>query len=150
MIERYFRGKGLDTQDWIFGSLVYSMQEDLYYIVEHEKDELSFPVVEETIGEFTGEKDKYNRDICTKDIVEYKIGKDYKGKPLETHKAEVTFSNGAFGIITKDKLFTPFCNFCNTQFEVIGNTVNNRKLLQDEQEQEVEVEDQEDEDEDER
>ena len=42
MREILFRGKW--DNDWIFGSLIYSVQEDIYYITEHNRLELSFPV----------------------------------------------------------------------------------------------------------
>ena len=44
-----FSGKSISTGDTVFGSLVYSKQENQYYIVEHNGEELSWEVYEDSI-----------------------------------------------------------------------------------------------------
>lgn len=58
MNKRYlYRAKTIVTGDLVFGSLVYSPKEDEYYIVEHNDEELSWSVYEETISQCTGLED---------------------------------------------------------------------------------------------
>jgi hypothetical protein len=52
-----YRAKTIDTGDLVFGSLVYSPKEDEYYIVEHNGEELSWLIDENTIEQCTGFED---------------------------------------------------------------------------------------------
>lgn len=59
MNKRYlYRAKSVDTGDLVFGSLVYSPKEDKYYIVEHNDEELSWLIDENTISQCTGYEDE--------------------------------------------------------------------------------------------
>ena len=62
MREIKFKGKTEDGH-WVEGSLVYSYKEKRFYITEHNEDELSFPIIEESIRQLTGLKDKNGKDI---------------------------------------------------------------------------------------
>lgn len=96
MREILFRGKIMDSDEWVYGSLVYSPSEKQYYIVEHSDDELSYPVEEETIGQFTGKLDKNGKKIFEDDIVRYIIGiKGYKST-YNTHTSLVKFKDCNF------------------------------------------------------
>ena len=74
MREILFGAQIMDSDEWVYGSLVYSSSEKQYYIVEHSGDELSYPVEEETIRQFTGLLDKNKNKIFKGDIVRYIIG----------------------------------------------------------------------------
>ena len=59
MNKRYlYRAKTFETGDLVLGSLVYSPKEDEYYIVEHNDEELSWSVDENTISQCTGLEDE--------------------------------------------------------------------------------------------
>ena len=119
-----FRGK--NDGDWVFGSLTFSFKEDAHYITVHDKDELSFLVETETIGQWTGLSDKNGRLMFEGDIVN---GLFLFGLTVE---AVVVFRDGAFGLEWrrgKVSTFNAFTSICNVAFEVIGNIHDNPELL---------------------
>lgn len=47
--------RGVSEGDFVYGSLVYSRKENMYYIIEHTGDELSYPITDvNTIAQYTG------------------------------------------------------------------------------------------------
>ena len=134
-----FRGRTPEGK-WIYGDLLRVAGGTLIYYgspVEAETCELEgvgvalmsneiAVVVPETVGQFTGLRDRNGEDIYEGDILH--IGRSKKSKP-------VAYSNeyAAFGIQYPDRDFFPFAHdlqdISETCYEVIGNIHDNPELM---------------------
>ena len=139
MREIKFRGKNLNGK-WIHGYLgedkiiigrVFTTKVIFENLESFQTDNFSLvvkdhAVLEDTIGQFTGIKDKNGKEIYEGDIV---LQKGYNGKKIPMC---VEFSCGAFivgyhkGSSTKN---TPM--LINSKCEVIGNIYDNPELLEE-------------------
>lgn len=142
MREILFRGKRKDNGEWVYGSLVRhkhtsdSPAPDEYHIVQvlvtrsGDPIEDSYPVVTETVGQYTGVKDKDGEKIFEGDVTQY-VGIFKK----DIH--EITFNNGSFctrDIIRQEIYGTSFDDgefgMDGNTLEVIGNIHDNPELLE--------------------
>lgn len=88
MREILFRGKRLDNGEWVSGTM-YRIARDLNpFIMVEDKHGCSYAVDEETVGQFTGLKDKNGKRIFEGDMI----------KPFddEIDKMVVEFHHGLF------------------------------------------------------
>lgn len=135
--EYKFRGIGIGTGgsadgSWRYGLLV--TDSDKMGIQWKDKNEFSYwqPVDPETIGQYTGLKDKNGREIFEGDVVrfaQYGFGKTF----LLTSPVE--FDGGMFEVITRDVTDSPqrcaLCHINNSwDVEVIGNIYEYPELLE--------------------
>lgn len=120
-----FRGKHIYTQEWYFGCLLECEGNTVIRDkVRHEEHGyFTHPVIPETVGQFTGLKDKNGVEIYEDDIVLKKIirGYDLNQKIVATMKSdfktEYPWSDGnASGIV-------------QCEYEVIGNIYENPELI---------------------
>ena len=145
MREIKFRGKALGydysiykADEWVYGSLIESKDNKICLIATEDAiDSIGHgiklgclvSVAPETVGQYTGLKDKNGKEIYEGDIV--KVNGAYIGKD---GIFIVVFRSGAFKLDEAKKLFDTqllakgISNYC----EVIGNIHDNPELLEEE------------------
>ena len=77
---RFFRGKRADNEEWVKGSLVgidWCDKPSTYSITPNTPVSIFYPVIPETIGQFTGYCDKNCRLAFLGDILSHCSGLDY-------------------------------------------------------------------------
>ncbi len=137
MREIEFRGKRIDNNEWIYGYLIVDEISDKYYIFSkgnccNETDKigeegvlhiLTFEVIPETIGKYTGLKDKNGKKIFEGDI--FSLG-DKRILYI------VEWIDNGFQGRQNGNSSTVGLTYWNSDIEVIGNIYDNPELLKEE------------------
>lgn len=132
MREILFRGKRLNNGEWVTGNM-YRIARDLNpFIMLEDKHGCSYEVDEETVGQYTGLKDKHGKRIFEGDIVaqnwyDYDEPRDDSFGNVEFCEYDCSFS---VMDVNKDG-FMPIgrCGSYHWEVEVIGNIHDNPELL---------------------
>lgn len=140
--EVIFRGKLSHSGEWVFGSLLkigshYHIvtESDMYEDGHHICQESDTPtwVDPDTVGQFTGMKDRHGKKVFEGDIVEvYDFTSVYASKyrgVVKMYRGSwcVEYEDTIFDMIAHPRLF--FDDFADRKTEVIGNVYDNSELL---------------------
>ena len=120
MREYKFRGKDYNNK-WRCGDLVQEKWGQGKAIMI-KKDKTAWSVLEETIGQYTGSKDKNGKEIYEGDIV-YIAAEDERGIIRWDNET-------ARYVVIYDNIITDFDNWYGEDLEVIGNIYDNKDLLE--------------------
>ena len=118
-----FRGKRIDNGEWVFGDYSrYSKDQSIIMVDLLEQED--YWVASETVGQYTGLKDKYGVEIYEGDILE----------GFSVYPTKDTFQSKTLGNVYYSNRGTwDCCSFLlgdiNEQMEVIGNIYNNPELM---------------------
>lgn len=140
MREFLFRGKRTDCSEWLYGQLIID-NDKAHHIYVFKQDILGDVISglryvnEDTVGQYTGLKDKNGTKIFEGDILRISI-KDSDDK-IEYKLGVVEFSTRSLEYIIRSKegLVYGFNSILNSaglyefRLEVIGNIYKNRNLL---------------------
>lgn len=140
MREILFRGKSRWDGKWLYGSYMFlhvadcdwtgkrrGKEKDTHFIVDEKN--MNEAVYPETVGQYTGLKDKNGKRIFEGDIVKFDNPKEARGQT-----ALIIFEDSEFRyhpITNSERVWN--CRLCNEEntLHVIGNIHDNPELLND-------------------
>lgn len=121
MREILFRGKTITSKEWIYGDLLqYAGGAQIWENTEQGK--FNAQIIPETVGQYTGIKDKTEKKVFEHDIV-----KAYDLIEEISFIGVVKYLDGSFCICDTD-----FCSYYHWEYyevEVIGNIFDNPELI---------------------
>ena len=135
MTEILFRGKRADNSEWVEGDVLqtrYHSGHIEYQIMPQTPVSSAYPVLSETVGQFTGLTDKNGVRIFEGDICRFKrfndvhVGKIIFNETTASFVMKYQSIVGAYGEKATHKMLLSVCD----DIEVIGNIHDNPELLE--------------------
>jgi uncharacterized phage protein (TIGR01671 family) len=142
-----FRGKRVDTKEWVYGYAVPNEDKTEWYIVESVEPDASYgaeettmfspmwyQVIPETVGQYTGLKDKNSQKIYEGDIVNCeKRGAAFYRSVVVYNSIMGRHDVNAMGCMFPMTLdcYEDDISIDGNDYEVIGNIYENPELLKD-------------------
>ncbi len=134
MREIIFRGKRIDTGEWVYGDII-QWKDGSVDIAPIESDCGQYPVYPETIGQYTGLKDRtdkcciYEGDIVKAPLLDPIFGDIISGA---FDNVAISFHNGSFVVAYYEGRHKIYLQDLYDKIEVLGNIHDNPELLEDE------------------
>ncbi|WP_281798549.1 YopX family protein [Prevotella pallens] len=129
--EILFRGKDFLKEEWVYGDLVKTKN---FVAIKRTNGDYFHPtqVSPNTVGQYTGLKDKDGREIYEGDILQY-IGKR-RDNMNKVYRRKVVFHEGMFALLSKELPAYSALNYhCmedgRSAWSVIGNIHDNPELI---------------------
>lgn len=129
--EIIFRGKDFLKEEWVYGDLVKTKN---FVAIKRTNGDYFHPtqVSPNTVGQYTGLKDKDGREIYEGDILQY-IGKR-RDNMNKVYRRKVVFHEGMFALLSKELPAYSALNYhCmedgRSAWSVIGNIHDNPELI---------------------
>ena len=129
--EIIFRGKDFLKEEWVYGDLVKTKN---FVAIKRTNGDYFHPtqVSPNTVGQYTGLKDKDGREIYEGDILQY-IGKR-RDNMNKVYRRKVVFHEGMFALLSKELPVYSALNYhCmkdgRSAWSVIGNIHDNPELI---------------------
>ncbi|MFA5439817.1 YopX family protein [Dehalococcoides sp.] len=137
-----FRGKKIDTGEWVYGNYAFSSVNGKHQITVETLDGCKHyyvyhPVNPETVGQYTGLKDKNGNEIYEGDIVQWGTEDEILSCVVEytegAHDSEECPYMSGFSYRVIDAIDYPEDDEGETDYvtEVIGNIYDNPELLEE-------------------
>jgi len=130
-----FRGKKIDTGEWVYGNYAFSSVNGKHQITVETLDGCKHyyvyhPVNPETVGQYTGLKDKNGKEIYEGDIATIAW---HPEEPLKKIKNlwVVRYSGWQFSAEPNRETLKPYGATLAETLEVIGNIHDNPELLKE-------------------
>ena len=143
-MEILFRGKRIDTGEWVYGDFYRKcgVTGIVYDYMISTRDGMTYPVIPETVGQYTGLKDKNNKNIFDGDILQaenisytgtygYAVIKfgEYEDCDFVDDSGYCSSGVGFYAILTRTNGIVGIERYMVATMEVIGNIHDNPELL---------------------